>query len=277
MFLNQIKDYSLLARLGLFILTLLILWLPFAIPIYLLINANNPNLTTILTMGLLFIVFIIALIFWGKYIYNKQNLFKVYGLVGSKRNILYLGKGLIIGLFSNLLLFFVQYLCGWIEFKAPNYSLIQLILEGFISALAIAFGEELLFRGWLLDELEKDCNLKFVPLINGLIFAILHFLKPISEVIRTIITFPALVLLGLTLVWAKYSHKNLLGICIGIHAGLVWGYYILNVGQMLIYTNKVPDWITGIDQNPLAGIMGLLFLTMLFLSMKYAHENSQVL
>ena len=268
MFLDQIKYYPLLARLGLFILTLLILWLPFAIPIYLLINANNPNLTTILTMGLLFIVFIIALIFWGKYIYNQQNLFKVYGLIGNRRNILYLGKGLVIGFVSNGLLFFVQYLWGWVEFQPSHYSLIKLVLEGFISALAIGFGEELLFRGWLLTELEKDCPVKVVPILNGLIFAMLHFIKPISEVIRTIVTFPALVLLGLTLVWAKHSHQNLLGICIGIHAGLVWGYYILNVGQMLTYTNKVPNWITGIDQNPLAGIMGLLFLTILAFLMK---------
>ncbi|MFM7906623.1 MAG: LPXTG cell wall anchor domain-containing protein, partial [Microcystis sp.] len=37
----------------------------------------------------------------------------------------------------------------------------------------------------------------------------------------------------------------------------------LNVGQLIKYTGTVPDWLTGIDKNPLAGVMGLLFLTIL--------------
>jgi LPXTG-motif cell wall-anchored protein len=54
-----------------------------------------------------------------------------------------------------------------------------------------------------------------------------------------------------------------LGKSIGLHAGLIWAYYILNVGQLIKYTGTVPDWLTGIDKNPLAGVMGLLFLTIL--------------
>jgi LPXTG-motif cell wall-anchored protein len=46
----------------------------------------------------------------------------------------------------------------------------------------------------------------------------------------------------------------------GLHAGLVWGYYILNVGQLVQYSNQVSPWITGVDRNPIAGVMGLLFL-----------------
>jgi membrane protease YdiL (CAAX protease family) len=268
LFLTKIKSYSAPARLGLFVLTLLVIWLPFATPIYLLISDKDPNLTTILTMGLLFIALIILLIFWGKYVYNKQNLFKVYGLIGNGKNLRYLSKGLIIGWAFTAILFITESWFGWLKFNPPIYSPIQLIFEGLMSALAIAFGEELIFRGWLLEELDKDYDPQIIPLINALAFAILHFIKPISEIIRTIVNFPAYVLLGLTLVWAKRSHQNLLGICIGLHAGLVWGYYIFNVGEMLQYTNKVPPWITGIDRNPIAGIMGLLFLTILSILMK---------
>jgi hypothetical protein len=63
----------------------------------------------------------------------------------------------------------------------------------------------------------------------------------------------------------KYHDR--LGICIGIHGGLVWGYYILNVGNLLQYTKTVPDWITGIDGNPIAGILGLIFLYLLLVWM----------
>jgi membrane protease YdiL (CAAX protease family) len=270
---NNISSYPAPARLGLFILTLLIFWLPFAVPIYLFLNKNDPNLTTILTMGLLFICFIIVVIFWGRYVYNKQNLFKVYGLITNQRNLKYLLKGLTIGFSLTWLLFILEGAFGWLTFQSANNSLIKLTIEGFISALAIGFGEELLFRGWLLDELERDYNSKLALWIDGLVFATLHFLKPLEEVIRTFVTFPALILLGLTLVCAKRAHNNLLGICIGIHSGLVWGYYILNVGQMLQYTNKVPTWITGIDQNPIAGVMGLLFLSCLLVWMRIMNNE----
>jgi hypothetical protein len=69
-------------------------------------------------------------------------------------------------------------------------------------------------------------------------------------------------------VWAKRSHFQHLGITIGIHGGLVWGYYILNVGQLVIYTGTVPPWITGIDGNPIAGLMGLFFLGILAVIMR---------
>ena len=60
---------------------------------------------------------------------------------------------------------------------------------------------------------------------------------------------------------AKYKYGDRLGMSIGIHAGLVWAYYIVSVGQLIEYTNKVPVWITGIDGNPIAGVMGLMFLS----------------
>lgn len=263
MFLKQLKFYSIWARLGIFILALFLLWLPFVTPIYLILNHKDANLTTILTMAILFIIFLVLVKFWGKYVYDNHHIFKTYGLIANRRNLQYLLTSLILGFSLTWVLFGVEFLFGWVEFQAPSLPIIKLILEGFISALGIGFAEELFFRGWLLFELERDYNTKISAIINALIFALSHFIKPLSEIIRTFVTFPALILLGLTLVWAKRSHQNLLGICIGLHGGLVWGYYVLNVGKMLTYTDTVPDWITGIDQNPIAGMMGLSFLTVL--------------
>ena len=59
-----------------------------------------------------------------------------------------------------------------------------------------------------------------------------------------------------------------MGICIGLHGGLVWGYYIINVGEMVRYNDRVPVWVTGIDNNPIAGVMGLIFLSGLLLVIK---------
>ena len=231
------------------------MWLPLAFPIYFLLD--DPNLVTILTMGLMFAVFLWLLRFWGNQIY-KSPLPKRYGLLPTRQNGLELLKGLGIGLLFTLGLFLLEGLFGWIEWSFSIDT--KIVAEGLLSAVGIGLAEELVFRGWLLDELQQDYSPPVVLWTDAVVFALLHFLKPVAEIIRTFVTFPALVMLGLTLVWAKRSHRHRLGICIGLHAGLVWGWYIVNVGQLVQDSGQVPAWIIGIDGNPLAGVMGLLFL-----------------
>lgn len=269
--LAQLAQYPAPIRLCLFLVVLLIVWLPVAAPIYLLLN-NDPNLVTIITMGLLFCLFLLFLPFWGKTVHQQPHLFKQYGLAGTRQNGLNLLQGLSIGLLFTFSLFALEALLGWVKFQSPQTNLPQIILQGFLSALGIALAEELVFRGWLLDELQRDYSPKTVLWANAIIFAVSHFLKPLSEVIRTFPTFPALLLLGLTLVWAKRSAGGLLGLPIGIHCGLVWGYYILNIGKLIEFSNQVSPWMTGVDGNPLAGIMGILFLSILALWMRQRHK-----
>ncbi len=265
--LQQIKNKSVIWRLGAFLICLLFLWLPFAIPIYLIFN-SDPNLTTILTMGLLFIAFLLLQKFWGRYIYQQPNILQEYGLVRERKILLELFAGLAIGYFSGKLLYVVQAIFGWVIIQSPSSNTLKLVIEGLISALGIGLAEELVFRGWVLTELQRDYSKNTALLVSSGIFAVAHFIKPISEIIRTFVTFPALFILGLTLVWAKGRTQNRLGLSIGLHSGLVWIYYILNVGEQIEYTGKVPDWVTGIDGNPIAGILGVIFLGILAILMR---------
>lgn len=258
--LAKIAQLSAPVRLLIFIGVLFIIWLPLAIPIYLLLQ-EDPNLASIVTMGLLFVQLLWMWKLWGKFVYGEHNIFTRYGLVTSKKNAQEFLKGLAIGFWFCLGLFMIEALLGWVTVIVPQVSLIKIVAQGLLSALGIGLAEELLFRGWLLDELQRDYSQKTCIGVGAVIFAIAHFLKPLTEIIRTAVTFPALVLLGITLIIAKTQHGDRLGICIGIHAGLVWGYYIVNVGKLINYTQQVPVWVTGIDGNPIAGVMGLLFLT----------------
>ena len=78
----------------------------------------------------------------------------------------------------------------------------------------------------------------------------------------------------LKLVLKGEASKNRLGLS-GLHAGLVWGYYIINVGELVRYSGSVPDWVTGINGNPLAGAIGLLFLSVLAVGMRQMSEQSK--
>ena len=254
-------------RLLCFIGVLSVLWLPLAIPIYLLLG-HDANLTSIVTMSLLFIELLFLWTFWGEFVYQENNIFARYGLSKNSRNSRELFNGLAIGFCFCLGLFIAEALLHWIEIVPSPKNLLRIIVEGLLSAFGIGLAEELVFRGWLLDELQRDYSEKKARWVGATIFALAHFIKPPEEIIRTAVTFPALILLGITLILAKKKHGDRLGICIGIHAGLVWGYYIVNVGEIIEYTNKVPVWVTGIDNNPIAGIMGLIFLTSLMFAIE---------
>lgn len=258
--LKKISKFSAPVRLIIFIGALSILWLPLALPIYWVLREDS-NLASILTMALLLVELLFFWHWWGKLVYGDRHIYARYGLVKSSKNTQEFFQGLAIGFGLCLGLFITEAIFGWIVITNPSASLIRITAEGLLCAVGIALGEELLFRGWLSYELQRDYNKKLCIWLTAIAYAVAHFLKPVEEIIRTAVTFPALVLLGIALILAKYQNGDRLGVCIGIHAGLVWAYYIVNVAQLIEYTNKVPVWVTGIDGNPLAGLMGLVVLS----------------
>ncbi|WP_414549894.1 lysostaphin resistance A-like protein [Anabaena sp. CCY 0017] len=261
-------------RLGYFVAALLLLWLPFAIPIYLLVS--DSNLVSILTMVVLYVEFIFLLKLWGKNVYQQPQILKQYGWETTQINAVDLLSGLATGIISILVVFGLQGFFGWLVWQPPQVFLLRIIIEGLLVSLGIGFAEELLFRGWLLDELERDYSLGVALWINAVAFAVLHFIKPLEAIIHTLPQFPALVLLGLTQVWGKRWRRGRLGLPIGLHGGLVWGYYIINVGGLIEYSGQVPDWITGVNQNPLQGVMGVVFMGILAFWMRWrANTKSQ--
>jgi len=262
----RLSQYPAPVRLGIFILALLLLWLPIAAPIRLLVR--DDNLVTILTMPLLYVEFILLLRLWGRKVYKQTQILRQYGLERTPQNAMDLLHGLTIGLINILILFGVEGLLGWLVWQKPSIFLLRVILEGLIIALAYGFAEELLFRGWLFDELQRDYNLNVVVWATVVIFAVTHFIKPLPEIIHTSPQFFGLLLLAFFLVCAKRWRRGRLGLSIGLHAGLIWGYYIINVGQLTKYSGAVPDWVTGVNRNPLAGLMGLVLLSVLALWME---------
>ena len=263
-------------RIASFLAFLIINWLPIAIPLYFLIK--DENLRTILVMTALFLTFLGQLIFWSHWCYQKPlsaQAYQVYGLGWNRRQGRELLQGLALGFGFTFGLFSLAALFGWVTLLPSSDRLWLTIAEGSLTGIGVAFAEELFFRGWLLKELEMGYAPKVALVSNGLIFAGLHFLKPLSEVIRTLPQFPALALLGFCLVVTKRRHGDRLGASVGLHGGLVWAYYIINVGELITYTGRVPDWVTGIDQNPLSGLLGISFLSLLLIWVSRGHTTSQ--
>lgn len=269
--LRPAADWPAPLRVLTFLLLLALLWLPWLLLVYLL--WADPDWRSILTLPVLYGLFIWLARRWAIALHGESQPWVRYGLLRSHNlPLLLLGFGG--GALLVFALFGLEALLGWASWQPPDARFGLTALEGLLVGLGIGLAEELLFRGWLLDELSRD----YAPLQavtgNALVFALLHFLKPLAEILRTWPQFCGLVLLGGILGLAKGAAQGRLGLAIGLHGGLVFGYYLINVGALIRLGDRVPDWVTGVDQNPLAGLVGLLFLTALAMALfPYANQG----
>ncbi|TVR16194.1 MAG: CPBP family intramembrane metalloprotease [Phormidium sp. GEM2.Bin31] len=258
MFRKSWGDRPLLGRLSRFVGLLLLFWLPLAIPIYSLIEDSNT--ASILGTGILYVQFLVLLRLWGKRVYGESRVFSYYGLDWTAQNGWEFLGGLLGAIAAILVLFLVQVGLGWLHWQGPQVPLASLVGEAVVVGVAVGFAEELLFRGWFWDELRRDYSQSRAIALNGVVFALLHFIKPLPEILRTAPQFFGLLLLGVVLAQLKLRGRGRLGYPIGFHGGLVAAYYGVNVGELWRPAQDIPSWITGIDGNPLAGLLGLLLL-----------------
>ena len=272
---QKLSSYPAPTRICLFLLGLLLAWVPIAVPLYLWLGTTTS--LSVVPLILLYLMFVLWLRLWGKRVHNQSHPLQTYGLVRSARNRRELLFGITVGFGSVGALFWVEDQLGWLAWQPLPIGFWRILLEGLLVGLGIGLAEELLFRGWLLDELRLDWGFPRGLWVSSLIYAALHFIKPWQAIVRELPGFPGLLLLGLMLGGARRSTQGRLGLSIGLHGGLVWGYYLVDVGDWVSYTQVVPDWVTGINQNPLAGVAGMVFLLLMATGVRYfpLHSGSR--
>ena len=241
-----------------FLVVLALVWLPIALPLYLWLGTTTS--LSVVPLILLYGLFVVGLQIWGKRVHHHSNPLEAHGLVKSAQSLRELLTGIVIGVVSLGLLFGIEGWLGWLGWQVVPLAFWRILLEGFLVGLGVSLAEELVFRGWLLDELRYDWGFSRALWASSFVYAALHFIKPWQAIVNELPSFPGLLLLGLTLGWARLLTKGRLSLAIGLHGGLVWGYYLVDVGDLASYTQVVPDWVTGINQNPLAGAMGVAVL-----------------
>ncbi|MBE9158831.1 CPBP family intramembrane metalloprotease [Nodosilinea sp. LEGE 06152] len=256
-----------LGRVLIFLLIVVILWLPLALPLYWLAGQGALPGGDLFPTALLYIIFLVVLPRWERRVRGEPHPWAQIGFAGRRELAQGMAIGAAIGALSIAVLAIVQVLLGWADLdpvRAQGLSLLQIGLVGALAATAVGWSEEVLFRGWLLRELEQGWSPAVALGVTSLIFAIAHFIKPLDAILALLPQFAGLLLLGLVLGWARRipvgPGKTGLGHPVGLHAGLVWGYYLLEVGNLLLPTGTVPAWVTGLDGNPLAGLLGLTLL-----------------
>ncbi|OUL19842.1 abortive phage infection protein [Nostoc sp. RF31YmG] len=232
-------------------------WLPLALVVAIALKWQpGKSLQPEQKLPLLLPLYLLApLIFWGINWLGLRSL-SDYGFVGNISIFSSLLLGLSLGVLSIAIVFSFQLWLGWCQWQQSNNELIlPNLLPILLIALLVGAIEELIFRGFLFTELNREYPVWLAAVISSLIFALLHL---VWEQRETIPQLPGLWLMGMVLVLARFTDRENLGIAWGLHAGWVWAIATLDTAQVITSTGKVSEWFTGKNKKPLAGLAGIV-------------------
>ena len=241
----------------LFIPFLYILGWVLATPL-LLLSVGKESLSLIGTI-FTFLIFIFSIPKWFYIRWGYKNAWTLLGINNVERNrklILYFLRGFLLStiLISLILVPIIATQWGhWIGKVS-----IEIILNSIFLIIGIGFAEELIFRGWLLEEFKNQFGLKKAIILQASLFSIVHigFDLPFWQMISILI---GLFLLGIFLSLVRLKDNNSLWGCIGLHGGLVGLWFITNNGLLFISKDS-PKWMVGpgqLNTNPLGGLYGI--------------------
>ncbi len=271
LWINFLANATALVKVTAFFLAWGILWLPLLIPVAILIKWHPPQpLTEKQKLPLVASLYLIAPLILAASAWVEDSSFPEYGLSWQRNILTSLGLGFILGTLSLVVTFSGEWLFGLLKWRWENLKrLPPLLLPLLLVGLWIGVTEELIFRGLLINELQQDYNLIFAAVISSLIFALLHL---VWEQKDTLPQLPGLWLMGLVLVLSRWVDNSNLGLAWGLHASWVWGLSCLDSAELIAYTGKGGQWLTGIGNKPLAGVAGIFCLLFVGLCLFVAHN-----
>jgi len=228
----------------------------------------------------------LILLYFGLYLNSKyldKRDFNQYGLVFSKAFFIDLLVGILIGVFTVILILLFGDVSGILmisdSLKTPEASL---VIAFAFKMLLVSTLEETFFRGYLFTNLfdgfksahlSRTQSLSIAIIISSIIFGIAHFANNDSSII-------SMTLLAINgIVWCiPFVMTKNLGLSIGLH--MAWNFTQTQLGFTMsgnqpvhsIYNieNIGSKLMTGGEYGPEAGILGLIgFILMLVISLVY--------
>ena len=212
-----------------------------------------------------FVLFILVLPSWARQRWNSRQPWLTLGL-RSRRGEASPGSCLLRGLLRSAGL--LALICLPLLLGSWGRWLGELTASDAVNALLLCFGlglaEELVFRGWLWGELNALSSPRTAVIGQAAIFSLAHtrFDQGVFPMLGLL---TGLLLLGLILAVQRRLDGGSLWGCIGLHGGLVGGWFALRSGVLQI-SPSAPVWLIGpggVHANPLGGLVGIIALCVL--------------
>lgn len=206
-------------------------------------------------------------------VWREPTPWRRLGVVGSPRQVL---RALLGGWMKALgLLAPIAGLLLWsgVARWQPDLSLAE-VSNALALGLGVGFAEELLFRGWLWGELALHLGRARGALVQAVLFSLVHARADLGVAGLLV----GLLLLGLALAQQRQADGGLLWGAVGLHGGLVGGWFALLQGALVLRPES-PLWLVGpggANPNPVGGLLGWLGLGMLLLAMARSRRQPGV-
>ena len=241
---------------------------------FLIIGLGKEHISLIGTI-FTFLLFVFSMPKWFEIRWGFNNPWILLGInkINKKENrFFYFLKGFLysIILLSLILIPIISNQWGiWLGKLSP-----EILLNSLILIIGVGFAEELIFRGWLFEELKNQYGFKKALIFQALVYSIVHigFDMPFWQMISILF---GLFLIGILLSIIKIKDNNSLWGCVGLHGGLVGIWFLINNGLIEI-SKDAPIWLVGpgnINTNPLGGIYGITLLIVLLFFNFFKHNK----
>ncbi len=228
-------------------------------------DISPSNLSLIGTI-ISFLFFILLLPNWAKSRWKTNHPWRYVGLNFDTRYeaIKLFFNGFILAILLLIILILFLHLGGWVD--DFNHLNINYLFNAFLLIVGVGFAEELIFRGWLMQEMIFLFGLRKGIIFQSAIFSLAHIRLDVG--LLPLIPFSlGLFLFGLTLTLRRTIDKGKLWGCIGLHGGLVGVWFLFDSG-LVIFSNETPFYLLGAAKelrNPIGGIIGITTLVIILI------------
>jgi membrane protease YdiL (CAAX protease family) len=186
------------------------------------------------------------------------------GLVYDRHTVPDLLIGCLIPALQMGLVFALEWSLGWIQWEgwawemASPSAVLAGVALGLITFILVGYQEELLSRGYQLQNLRDGSGLVWGVILSSTIFSLLHLSNPGTGVASTV----GLLLAGVFLAFGWIRTRSL-WLSIGLHIG--WNFFEgtffgfavsgLDLETLMRHTVVGPKWATGGSFGPEAGLI----------------------
>ena len=221
----------------------------------------SVNVISIIGTIITFFMFLFVLPSWGRIRWKTNNVWLSLGLdlTNKIRSIKIFSGGFLFSFFLLVIFSTFSFLCGWID--SFGYIRIGVLFNAILLIIGIVFAEEIVFRGWLMEELVLLFGFRKGIILQSVIFSLAHYRSDIG-LLALIPFFIGLFLFGLVLTLRRIIDKGSLWGCIGLHGGLVGIWYLFDSG-MVTFSIDTPYYFLGPSENmlnPIGSITGITIL-----------------
>jgi len=223
-------------------------------------------------------------VFFARRLLDKRT-FSSLGLKIKRLSLIDVLAGFGIAFLMMGLVYLFELSMGWVTFdgfawtKDPIRTVISQTLFYLFAYILVGWNEELLSRGYHLQNLASGLDMKWAVIIASILFSLLHVLNPYASWTSLIGIFLAGVFLGY-----GYTRTRQLWLPIGLHIGwnffegVVFGFPVSGTINYTLIDTVVngPELWTGGSFGPEAGLVILLALLLgVFLVYVYTKDRSR--